>query len=963
MDDLYYEAIAMKEADEYEDWLSHYGTPRHSGRYPWGSGKDPQRNKDIITRAKELKDEGKTKKEIAQILGYTYSDGPKKGEGNTSLLTVALAEARQEKVADQYRQTMVLSEKGYSNTAIAERLGISEGTVRNFKKRGLTQRMTAIQNTTDILKNQLSELNGDYIDVGKGAEHYYGTTYQNLKTSLEVMKRDGYSVLTVPVEQLGTHEITNTKILCPPGTTWKDAVNNLDKIQPPQTAGAYLDPDTKEIKKMHAPNVVDPSRVQVRYAEEGGKEKDGMMEIRPGVADLDMGSNRYAQVRINVNDTHYLKGMATYGNPDDFPPGVDIIFNTNKHVGTPMLGEDKNNTVLKPLKDDPDPLNRFGALIDRQNDWKDENGEEHAGALNIVRGEGEWAEWSKNIASQMLSKQPPNLAKQQLSIDYEGRRKEYEDIMSLENDTIKKQMLLEFADNCDSAAVHMKGAAFPRQGYHVIIPMTDIKDNEIYAPGYKDGEKVVLIRYPHQGIFEIPELTVNNKLQQGKDILGTNPKDAVGISAKVAEQLSGADFDGDTVLVIPNNDHAIRTKAPLEGLKDFDPKEIYKKGPNEVETKGHFNTQMEMGVISNLVTDMTIQGASDEEIARATRHALVVIDAEKHNLNAKQSFDNENIAELKNLYQSKADPTKPGGGASTLLSRATSKVDVPERKYARTVKDPETGEYIIKDSIDVATGKKVYEETGKEHNVWKKTSDKKLARDDEGRPILLGTAPNMQKAYRMEEVDDARELMSGPNHEGTHIERIYADYANQCKALAQEARKAYLSTPNSKYDPKASKEYASEVASIKAKVVLAQKNAPLERLAQRKGNVYMDMVVQDNPDLKGKKDEYKKEQSKALQRARKEVGAGKNYVKLTDKEVEAIKKGAVSHTLLTEIWNNSDKDKMKENFMPKQKTVINPTTQARIKAYAAKGYTQAEIADALGVSTSTVSDVLLPPKS
>lgn len=957
MDKYYYEAIVQKRADEYETWLEHYGTPRHSGRYPWGSGENPQRNKDILTRNKELIAEGKTKKERAQILGYVYTDGPKKGEGNTTLLNVAIAEANQAIKADQYRQTMVLHEKGYSNTAIALRIGTSEGTVRNFIKRGLTQRMTAIDSTTDILTNQLKDLNGEYIDVGKGAEHYYGVSNQSLKTSIEVMKRRGYSVINVPVEQLGTHEQTTTKVLCPPGTTFKDVINNLDKINPPQTANAHVDPDTGEIHKMHAPNVVNKDRVIVRYAEDGGKEKDGMMEIRPGVKDLDLGNSRYAQVRINVNDTHYLKGMATYGDEKDFPPGVDIIFNTNKHADVPMLGEDKNNTVLKPLKSDPNPLNSFGAVIDRQNDWKDADGVEHNGALNIVREEGQWSEWSRNIASQMLSKQPPNLAKQQLNLDYDERKKELNDILSLENDTIKKQMLLEFADNCDSAAVHMKGAAFPRQGYHVILPLTDIKDNEIYAPGYEDGETVVLVRYPHQGIFEIPELKVNNRLKQGKDILGEHAKDAVGISAKVAEQLSGADFDGDTVLVIPNNDGAIRTKDKLKGLEDFDPKEIYKKGPDEVETKGHFNTQMQMGIISNLVTDMTIKGADDEELARATRHALVVIDAEKHNLNADQSFDNENIAELKNLYQGKDDPTKPGGGASTLISRATSKVDIPERKQARTVKDPETGEYIIKDGIEVATGKKAYDVTGKEHTVWKKKKGQ-VVRDEEGRMLAKGTAPNTTTVKRMETVDDARELMSGPNHEGTQIERIYADYANKCKQMAQDARKAYLDTPNSKYSPSAAKEYTTEVASIRNKVIKAQMNAPLERLAQRKGNVYMEMVVQDNPDLKGKHDEYKKEQSKALQRARRDVGANKEKVTLTEKEIEAIKAGAVSHTLLREVWNNSDKDSLKEDFMPKHKTTLSPTSQARIKAYASKGYTLSEIADALDLSVSTVSDVL-----
>ena len=35
-----------------------------------------------------------------------------------------------------------------------------------------------------------------------------------------------------------------------------------------------------------------------------------------------------------------------------------------------------------------------------------------------------------------------------------------------------------------------------------------MKENEVYAPNYKNGEQVALIRYPHAGTFEIPILTV-----------------------------------------------------------------------------------------------------------------------------------------------------------------------------------------------------------------------------------------------------------------------------------------------------------------------------------------------------------------------------------------------------------------------------------------------------------------------
>lgn len=67
----------------------------------------------------------------------------------------------------------------------------------------------------------------------------------------------------------------------------------------------------------------------------------------------------------------------------------------------------------------------------------------------------------------------------------------------------------------------------------------------MYAPNYKDGETVALIRYPHGGTFEIPILTVNNKQAEGKRVLGNTPADAIGINSKVAGRLSGADFDGD----------------------------------------------------------------------------------------------------------------------------------------------------------------------------------------------------------------------------------------------------------------------------------------------------------------------------------------------------------------------------------------------------------------------------------
>ena len=60
--------------DDYNeiDELWHYGTPRHSGRYPWGSGKDPyQRTGDFLSRVDELKKKGLGDTDIAKEMGLT----------------------------------------------------------------------------------------------------------------------------------------------------------------------------------------------------------------------------------------------------------------------------------------------------------------------------------------------------------------------------------------------------------------------------------------------------------------------------------------------------------------------------------------------------------------------------------------------------------------------------------------------------------------------------------------------------------------------------------------------------------------------------------------------------------------------------------------------------------------------------------------------------------------------------
>lgn len=893
-----------------EKFLAHYGTKRHSGRYPYGSGEDPYQHEDspFMKTVYEMEKEGKSQTEIAEALNMS-----------TTELRERKSVERNEKKAYDRRFAAKLKEKGYSNVAIGKRMNLPESTVRNLLKESQTVKKTKIDTTIDALKQNVE--NKTYIDVGKGTNIDLNVTETCMKNAIRSLTDDGYQLYHVKVQQLGTGKYTDVKVLCPPGTTYQELMENRGKIS---SITDYVSDDGKTVLGIKKPVSVDSKRIEVRYAEEGGNEMDGVIQLRRGVEDISLGDAQYAQVRIAVDDSHYLKGMAVYS--DDLPDGVDIRFNTNKHKGTPMLGP-KDNTVLKPLKNDPD--NPFGASIKRQAEYIDKNGKVKQSPINIVNEEGDWNKWSKNLASQMLSKQSPQLAKRQLDLAYAEKKEEYDTIMSLTDPAIKEKLLIKFADSCDKAAVTLKAAALPRQASKVILPIPELRDNEIYAPGFRNGEEVVLIRYPHAGVFEIPKLIVNNNNKAAKNVM-FNATDAVGINSNVAARLSGADFDGDTVLVIPTANVKIKTSPPLDGLKNFDPKEAYPKYDGmKVMTEDY--KQIQMGVVSNLITDMTLKGAPPDELERAVKHSMVVIDAVKHELDYRGSYEDNRIAELHKLYQ-------PDGGASTLISRAKNEKDVPKRKVRYDI-NPETGE-------------KIYIETG-EKRV------KLVGRDPEtGKKIYQQTDdPAMEKSTQMAEAKDAFELSSG-----TVMENIYAGYANDVKALANESRKQSEKIRTSEHysvDPEVKAKYAEQVASLNSKLKEAQRNAPRERQAQIKANEIVDMKKRENPDLT--KDDIKKLNNQALAAARLKYGANKKdvQIEITDEEWEAIQNKAVPYTTLKNIIDNTDLDLFKERAMPRESkiTVTDSKKNLAISMHNA-GYSLAEIAERIGLSTSTISNVI-----
>lgn len=899
-----------------DNYLEHYGTKRHSGRYPWGSGDNPyQRTTGFFSRLYDLRGQGLSEAEVAKAM---FGE-----DATTTQLRAHITMNKQELTQLRINTAVKLHDKGYSNSAIGARMGISEGAVRKYLKDETKRRNQILTETADNLQSIVDEKG--VVDIGKGVEYQAGISRTKFDNAVAILKEKGYQVHNVWVKQMGTNHETTVKVLAKPDVEWKDVMKDPGQIH---TIGGVVDTsDGKTRLGLKPITDISSKRVKVCYAEDGGLEKDGLIEIRPGCEDLNMGSARYMQVRISVDGTHYLKGMAVYN--DNLPKGVDILFNTNKHKGTPMIGEDKDHSVLKPQKDDPD--NPFGATV-HQREYVGKDGKTHTSALNVVREEGEWTLWSKNLPSQMLSKQRPALAKKQLDKAYDESRKELDEILALNNPTVKKKLLQTYADGADADAIHLKAAAMPRQGYHVIIPMPQLKPNEIYAPNYDNGEHVVAIRYPHGGLFEIPELIVNNKNPQAKKILGT-AKDAVGINAKVAEQLSGADFDGDTVMVIPNNNGAIKTMKPLKDLATFDPKAAY---PGYTGMKRMANTQNEMGKISNLITDMTIQGADTSELARAVRHSMVVIDAEKHNLDYKRSERENNIADLKKRYQK-------GGGAATLISKAKSPLVIDERKEITDVKKMTPSEKKLWDN-----GEKVYRNTEGTHIVRKKNATT-------GEWETKGTAPNKQRSTKMAEAKDASALSSG-----TKMEQIYADYANGMKDLAKEARRAYRTTERLQYSPTAKKTYSKEVSDLKTKLDYAKQFTPIERQAQIYANSILQAKTQEDPSIREDKERLTKVKNQCLAEARSRVGAKsrkETNVVITDKEWQAIQAGAISDSMLREIMDHTDLDKLRELATPRQHTVVSDATKNRIKTLLASGATQAEVANLVGVSTSTVNKV------
>lgn len=935
---------------------------RGSGRFGWGTGENPgQHQFNFISEVNSMRKSGLSDLEIAKaLLGERARAVDLKAE-----MTIAKNELKQIHRA----QAWEMVEKCNGNISeAARRLGMkNESSLRSLIDPIRKQNQDRYQNVADTLKKVVDEKK--LIDISSDSNIHLGINKNTMDIAVKMLEHEGYVKSYVNIPQMGTGKETSVRVLAPPGTTYGEIQKMKFDLKPvveftPDNGAHFFTPEF--------PTSLDSKRIYVRYKDEGGDKKDGVIELRPGVEDISLGDTTYSQVRIAVDGTHYIKGMAMYSN--DIPKGYDVVVNTPKSRETPLIGPSKDNEVLKRLKIDKatgevDRDNPFGALIKGpkeidgvvqaggQRHYLDKDGNKQLSPINKVNDEGDWNNWSKNISSQFLAKQPLKIINQQLDLTIKDKKLQLDEINNLTNPVVKKRLLNDFAEGCDSLATKLKANGFKNQAFQVILPVPSLKDTEVYAPNYNNGDTVALVRYPHAGLFEIPILKVNNKNKDAKIAIG-NSKDAIGINARNAEILSGADFDGDSVTVIPmtSNRLSIKNTKPLKDLEGFDPKTLWKL-PDDAPRMKSQTKQTEMGKVTNLITDMTIggdKGASLGEIARAVKHSMVVIDAEKHHLDYKGSAKEYDIESLKKKYQG-INKQGNGAGASTILSKASSEIYVPKRKEVTR-----TSEMTPAELKRWNAGMKVYRETGE--TIKKQIKDPSKMTADElklhqaGKKVYRETSElRTEKVTRMSNTDDAFTLVRDKNNAK---EVAYANYANNLKALANSARQTARSIKPVKVDKSAQKMYASEVKSLEEKLIKAKSNSPKERIAQALANKKVAQKKADNPGMDY--ESIKKAKGLAIQEARAIVGAKKEKVKITDREWEAIQSNAISTNKLTGIISNADPDRVKQLATPKNsKQTLSSSKIAMMKAMFASGmYTQKEIAERFGVSPSTVSNAI-----
>ena len=300
--------------EDEDNIIMHYGIKRRSGRYPYGSGEEPyQHGSDFLSRVNEMKK-----------AGFTYTDengnvltGDKAIEKyfnlNSTEYRRQISWANYETRLHNISRAKSLRDDGLGSTAIGKIMGVNESTVRSYLNPDSENRLNQSMETVNMLREQVDAKG--MIDVTAGVEKSIGVARTRLDTAIDYLqKAEGYEVYTGGIPQINNKgQQTIQKVLCRPGTEHKE-IYNYENVK---TINDYesLDGGDTFQKKFTYPASLDSKRLMVRYADDvdsdgfRGIDKDGTIELRRGVKDLDLGDSRYAQVRILVDGTHYLKGI------------------------------------------------------------------------------------------------------------------------------------------------------------------------------------------------------------------------------------------------------------------------------------------------------------------------------------------------------------------------------------------------------------------------------------------------------------------------------------------------------------------------------------------------------------------------------------------------------------------------------------------------------------------------------
>ena len=1004
----------------------HPGAYTHtgSGRYHHGEGENPhQHDYDPEYEFAQMKHRGASEEEILKAMGLSTTEYRK-----------LVKELKSKDMTARHEDVVKLSEMGLGATAIAKELSkrygyeISEGTIRGDLKRiaaGEKVRVTKLEATKKILIDTLNEHTEDgkpytFVDVGEGSEKYINVSQVLKDGAVSAIARENTDVFehVIQVAQVNnSQQKTTVKFLVKvndPSLTEGKSETEVKKA-----AAAYLHQHYDEmapitssvigaaegvpssVRKVEYPVSISHERVMIGYSDDpvNGDDnlaKDGTMIIRPSAKDLTMtdcdtqtGVTHYAQVRIAVDDSHYCKGMAMYGREDQFPPGVDVIFYTNK---TSNKSWDKVLKEFKKTKDENgnivvDKDNPFGADLKAtgQRYYYDENGEKKMSAVNVLREEGDWNEYRKSLSAQFLSKQNLAFARNQLNTSIDNAKTQFDEIAAVKNAQVRNKLLEDFAESCDAKAIDLSAAATTGQLTQVLLPCPSLKSTtynddgsikeygHVYAPNYPDGHKLAIIRYPHANICEIPVLIVNNSNPEGKTQIGRG-LDAIGLPKSALDQLSGADTDGDTgtcidVTKLEELGLHVDTTKYFDELIGFDSKAaapmtdvtVLNKNWNarsdgtSGKTMSKRDRGLQMGRITNCISNMQkATGVTRDEMVRAMKYSMIVIDAYKHNLDWKGAEQEYGIKEIYDKYSS-GDKK-----AIWTVSKASTQggLETQDFKYESYTKADGT-EGQKKVYINTETGEKYWSYTGREYEKLKEdpTTGKKTGTGEMVKATQKSTG--MEDAWRRGE--DATALVSAYN---TPMEQEYAKYSNAMHDIANQARKMMVNnTETVVATAEVKAQYVNEVASLKAKLEVAQQNAPKERLAQMYAQAALKSWKANNPEDAKDSDMLKKKRTYFQNQARARTGANGSgtRVKISAKEYEAINAGAVPKNTVTDVLKRCDKNTLNKQAVPHDESAVSDFAIAMVKQWASQDpstrISQELLAKQIDISVSTVSQI------